>query len=155
MWTVTVFGEENLRFCVWTGPLGRSSRRLPIWLLLPSLMMHNRDVFDSQLRNYIVSRNNTNGKQPLLTSVTSVSNTSTRAHWLQCRNVTSCWRSWNKNRMLLTLSIVKIMTRVLHTDPLPCSYLQSCASAGKFVRPWWQRRHRVVSINARCLVSVL
>ena len=50
------------------------------------LFFHGRQPEVTVSEWYIHSRNNTNGKQPLLTSVTSVWNTSTHAHWLQWRN---------------------------------------------------------------------
>ena len=54
------------------------------------------------ITSYIVSRNNTNGKQPLVTSVTSVSNTSTYAHWLQCRNSDFRLTSLYQKRLFLS-----------------------------------------------------
>ena len=49
-------------------------------LSVQKFLIHGRQPEVTISVLYIVSRNNTNGKQPLLTSVTSVSNTSTHAH---------------------------------------------------------------------------
>ena len=50
------------------------------------VFIHGRQLEVTTSELYIVSRDNMNGKHPLLTTVTLVPNTSTQAHWLQCQN---------------------------------------------------------------------
>ena len=71
------------------------------------LIHHGRQPVVTISELYIVSRNNTNGKQPLLTSVTSVSKTSTHAHSLQYRS--SDFRLTSVNQELLYLSTLCLL----------------------------------------------
>ena len=70
-------------------------------------LIHRRQPEVTMSVLYIVPRNNTNGKHPLLTSVTSVSNTSTHDHWLQCRNSAFRLTSVNQTRLCLNSLLLK------------------------------------------------
>ena len=68
-----------------------------LYLIARYVLIHGRqpEVTISEL--YIVSRNNTNGTQPLLTSVTSCQTRQRMRMDCNADIVTSGWRTWTKN----------------------------------------------------------